>query len=119
MAGTSGNSVSNQTIRFLNENFQLHHHRPSQFDDNTALTFSFPGAYPSQGKRPDLEQSAFVQDLIRLGNWTMNVGLRWDHYQLIVNRQAVDPRFAISRYFPALGLDRTLFLRPGFPDAVV
>ena len=52
---------------FLNENFNYIITDPSQFDDDTALTFSFPGAYPSQGKRPDLEQSAFVQDLIRLG----------------------------------------------------
>ena len=53
---------------------------------------------------PDLEQSAFVQDLIRLGKWTINAGLRWDHYQLLLNRQAVDPRFSISRYFPSAGL---------------
>jgi hypothetical protein len=61
----------------------------------TACTFSF------SANRPDLEQSAFAQDLIHLGNWTINAGLRWDHYQLVLNRQAVDPRFAISRYFPS------------------
>jgi hypothetical protein len=109
---------------FLNENFNYIITDPSQFDPNTALTFSFPGAYPSQGKRPDLEQSAFVQDLIRLKNWTINVGLRWDHYQLIVNRQAVDPRFAISRYFPNLGLiahfsyDR-VFQTPSFENILL
>jgi Carboxypeptidase regulatory-like domain/TonB-dependent Receptor Plug Domain len=109
---------------FLNENFNYIITDPSQFDDDTALTFSFPGAYPSQGKRPDLEQSAFVQDLIRLKNWTINVGLRWDHYQLIVNRQAVDPRFAISRYFPSLGLiahfsyDR-VFQTPSFENILL
>ena len=109
---------------FLNENFNYIITDPSQFDENTALTFSFPGAYPSQGKRPDLEQSAFVQDLIRLGNWTMNLGLRWDHYQLIVNRQAVEPRFAISRYFPSLGLiahfsyDR-VFQTPSFENILL
>jgi TonB-dependent Receptor Plug Domain len=109
---------------FLNENFNYLITDPSQFDDNTALTFSFPGAYPSQGHRPDLEQSAFVQDLIRLGNWTMNLGLRWDHYQLIVNRQAVQPRLAISRYFPSLGLiahfsyDR-VFQTPSFENLLL
>ena len=102
---------------YLNENFNYIITDPSQFDDNTALTFSFPGAYPSQGQRPDLEQSAFVQDLIRLGNWTINAGLRWDHYQLIVNRNAVGPRFAISRYFPIDGFDRPFFLRPRLSDA--
>jgi hypothetical protein len=69
-----------------------------QFDPTTPLTFGFLGS------RPDLEQSAFVQDLVRLGNWTINAGLRWDHYQLLLNRQAVDPRFSISRNFPSANL---------------
>jgi hypothetical protein len=109
---------------WIHENFNYHITDPSQFDDDTALTFSFPGAYPSQGQRPDLEQSAFVQDLIRLGNWTINAGLRWDHYQLVVNQQAVDPRFAISRYFPKLGLiahfsyDR-VFQTPSFENILL
>ena len=109
---------------FLNENFRYLITDPSQFDDNTALTFNFPGAYPSQGKRPDLEQSAFVQDLIHLGNWTMNLGLRWDHYQLIVNQQAVEPRLAVSRFFPSIGLvahfsyDR-VFQTPSFENLLL
>ena len=67
--------------------------------DAGATTFAFTGT------RPDLEQSAYVQDLIRLGNWTVIAGLRWDHYQLLVNQNAVSPRLAISRYFPTLGLN--------------
>jgi hypothetical protein len=67
--------------------------------DTGATNFSFTGS------RPDLEQSAYVQDLIRLGNWTVNAGLRWDHYQLLVNQNAVGPRVAMSRYFPTLGLN--------------
>ncbi|MGB8770317.1 MAG: TonB-dependent receptor [Candidatus Korobacteraceae bacterium] len=109
---------------FLHENFDYTITDPSQFDPDTALNFTFPGAYPSQGQRPDLEQSAFVQDLIRLGNWTINAGLRWDHYQLVVNKQAVDPRLAISRYFPKLGLlahfsyDR-VFQTPSFENLLL
>jgi Carboxypeptidase regulatory-like domain/TonB-dependent Receptor Plug Domain len=109
---------------FLNENFNYVITDPSQFAPGTALTFYFPGAYPSQGQRPDLEQSAFVQDLVHLGNWTMNVGLRWDHYQLIVNQQSFDPRVAISRYFPKLGLlahfsyDR-VFQTPSFENILL
>jgi hypothetical protein len=83
---------------FLNENFSYFITDPTQFDEGTPLTFSF------MGNRPDLEQSAFAQDLIRLGNWTINIGLRWDHYQLLLNRQAVDPRVSISRAFPSSGL---------------
>ncbi len=82
----------------INENFSYIITDPTQFDDGTPLTFHF------QQSRPDLEQSAFVQDLIRLGNWTISAGLRWDHYQLLLNRQAVDPRVAISRAFPSAGV---------------
>jgi TonB-dependent Receptor Plug Domain len=103
---------------FLNENFRYSITDPSQFDPGTPLTFSF------LANRPDLEQSAFVQDLIRLGNWTINVGVRWDHYQLILNRQAVDPRFSISRYFSSADLvlhfsyDR-VFQTPSFENILL
>jgi hypothetical protein len=109
---------------FLNENFSYVITDPSQFDDDTALAFSFPGANPSQGKRPDLEQSAFVQDQIHVGNWAINLGLRWDHYQLVVNKQALDPRVAVSRYFPSIGLiahssyDR-IFQTPSFENILL
>jgi hypothetical protein len=83
---------------FLNENFSYMITDPTQFDDGTPLTFGFVAS------RPDLEQSAFAQDLIRLGNWTINAGVRWDHYQLLLNRQAVGPRLSIARYFPSAGL---------------
>lgn len=78
---------------FLNEQFADIITDPSQFDPGTPTTFSFTG------NRPDLEQSAYVQDLIRLRNWTISAGLRWDHYQLLVNQNAVSPRLSVSRYF--------------------
>ena len=56
-------------------------------------------AFIFQDQRPDLEQAGFIQDLIRLRNWTISSGLRWDHYQLLLNDQALQPRFSISRYF--------------------
>jgi hypothetical protein len=83
---------------YLNENFGFVITDPSQFDPGTPSPFRFVA------NRPDLEQSAFVQDQVHLGNWTINAGIRWDHYQLILNRQAVDPRLSVSRYFPAAGL---------------
>ena len=83
---------------YLNENFGFIITDPTQFDPGTPSPFSFAA------NRPDLEQSAFVQDLVHLGNWTISAGLRWDHYQLILNRQAVDPRISIARYFPSAGL---------------
>jgi hypothetical protein len=86
--------------------------------DAGALTFTFVSS------RPDLEQSAYVQDLIRLGNWTVNAGLRWDHYQLLLNQNAFSPRVALSRYFPTLGLnlhgsyDR-IFQTPSFENILL
>ncbi len=78
---------------FLHERYADVITNPSYFDPGTPTTFSFVGS------RPDLEQSAYVQDLVRLGNWTISAGLRWDHYQLLVNQNAVSPRLGVSRYF--------------------
>ncbi len=80
---------------FLHENFNYNITDPDQYDPDTPLTLSFTA------HRPDLEQAVYIQDLMRLGNWTVNAGLRWDHYQLMLNRHAVQPRLAISRYFPS------------------
>jgi hypothetical protein len=86
--------------------------------DAGATTFSFTGS------RPDLEQSAYVQDAIRLADWTVNAGLRWDHYQLLLNQNAVSPRVAISRYFPSIGVnlhgsyDR-IFQTPSFENILL
>lgn len=71
---------------------------PTQFDPGTPAAFQFAGS------RLDLEQSAFGQDLIRLGAWTVSAGLRWDHYQLLVNQNAVSPRLAVARHFSSAGL---------------
>lgn len=104
--------------KFLNEKFNYVITDPTQYDPSTPLTFAF------KGNRPDLEQAAFIQDLIRLGNWTISAGLRWDHYQLMLNRQAFSPRLAISRYFPAAGVvlhfsyDR-IFQTPSFENLLL
>jgi hypothetical protein len=79
---------------FLNENFSYLITDPSQFDPGTPTAFRFIGS------KPDLEQSAFLQDQIRLGNWTISAGLRWDHYQLVLNQNAVSPRLGVARFFP-------------------
>jgi len=103
---------------FLHEHFGFVITDPTQFDPSTPATFHFAASHP------DLEQAAFVQDLIHLGNWTINAGLRWDHYQLLLNRQAVDPRLAISRYFPGADLvvhfsyDR-VFQTPSFENVLL
>jgi outer membrane cobalamin receptor len=83
---------------FLREHFSDVISDFTQFDPGTPPTYNFAE------NRPNLEQSAFVQDLIRLGNWTVSAGLRWDHYQLLVNQNAVSPRLGVSRYFRSADL---------------
>ncbi len=77
-----------------------------------------------QDQRPDLEQSAFVEDLIRLNKWTISAGLRYDHYQLILNDWQLQPRFSIARYFPSantvlhFSYDR-IFQTPSFENILL
>ena len=86
--------------------------------DSGATTFAF------QAQRPDLEQSAYVEDAVRLGKWSVDAGLRWDHYQLLLNQNAVSPRLAVSRYFSSAGInihfsyDR-IFQTPSFENILL
>ncbi len=88
------------------------------FDPGTSPTFAFSGS------RPDLEQGAFVQDLMHFDKWTVNAGLRWDHYQLLVNENAASPRFSAARYLPGANLivhfsyDR-VFQTPSFENILL
>jgi len=83
---------------FLNEKLNYNITDPTQFDPGSPLAFAY------RANRPDLEQSVFLQDQIRLHNWTINAGLRWDHYQLLLNSQAFQPRLAISHYFQSANI---------------
>src|SRR5262245_54242958 len=67
---------------------------PTDFDPTVPLEFSFAD------HANDREQAAFFQDQIRLGAWTVNAGLRWDHYHLLVNEQAVSPRLGVAWSWP-------------------
>lgn len=92
---------------FLHENFSWHitDYSLGGFDPSTPENFPPPPATgPFVASHADLEQAAFLQDLIRLGNWTVSAGLRWDHYQLLANQNAVSPRLSVSRYFPLAGV---------------
>jgi hypothetical protein len=103
---------------FLRENFSYAITNPFVFDPGTPAAFFFAQ------HRPDLEQSGFVQDLLRLGNWTVSAGLRWDHYQLLLNQNALSPRLGVARYFPSLDLvvhasyDR-IFQTPDFENLLL
>jgi len=70
----------------------------SQFDADTRPTFSFTG------HGLDREQALYVQDLMRLGRLTLSAGLRWDHYHLVIDRNALSPRLGIAWYWPRADL---------------
>jgi hypothetical protein len=103
---------------FLHENFLYAITDPTQFDPGT------PGSLHFAEQRPDLEQSAFVEDLARLGAWTVSAGLRWDHYQLLLNQKAWSPRLSVGRSLPSLNMvlhasyDR-VFQTPSFENILV
>lgn len=103
---------------FLNEKLNYLITDPTQFDPGSPLTFTY------QANRPDLEQSLYVQDEIRFRNWTINAGLRWDHYQLLLNQHALQPRFAVSHYFSSkdtvihFSYDR-IFQTPSFENILL
>jgi hypothetical protein len=77
---------------FLHENFNYIITDPTQFDDDTPTTLP---TFNQSG--PDLEQSTFVEDMVHLGQWNISAGLRWDHYQLLLNQNAFSPRISVGR----------------------
>ena len=58
--------------------------------ESEALTFA--------DRRHGGEQAAFLQDLIRVGQATVSIGVRYDHYRLVEREHAVSPRLSAS-YF--------------------
>ncbi len=90
-----GGDVIVGTVR---ERFSYQLTDPTQFDPDTPAAFSF------EDRRPNREQALFVQDQVRLGSWTVNAGLRWDHYQLAVNEYAVSPRLSVAWSWPTADL---------------
>ena len=103
---------------FLHENFNYLITDPIQFDPDTPPSLTFIA------NRPDLEQSAFAEDLIRIGRWTISAGLRWDHYQLLLNQDAFSPRLSVGRYLPSLNMvlhasfDR-IYQTPSFENILI
>ena len=90
-----GGDVSAGTVH---ERFGYRITDPDQFDADAPRTFAF------EDRRADREQAVFVQDQMRLGPWTVNAGVRWDHYRLVVDESAVSPRLGVAWSWPAANL---------------
>jgi hypothetical protein len=102
----------------------LHEAFSDTITDFTQFDVGTPGSFTFSGKGRDYEQAAFVQDNVRLGQWSLNAGLRWDHYQLLVNQNAVSPRLGVARYWKAANMvlhisyDR-IFQTPAFENILL
>jgi hypothetical protein len=55
-------------------------------------------------RRRSTEAAAFVQDHIRLGNFAATLGIRMDHYRLLIEDTAFSPRVGLSYYVPRADL---------------
>ena len=82
----------------IRENFGYEITDPGQFDPATPALFDFAD------RRRDREQALFVQDQVRIGAWTVNAGVRWDRYHLVVDESAVSPRIGVAWSWPAADL---------------
>jgi hypothetical protein len=102
----------------LQENLNYLITDPSQFDPDTPQSFRF------YDHAPDREQGAFGQDTLHWKNLTLSGGLRFDHYDLIVNQVGWSPRAGVAVYWPKTQIvfraayDR-IFQTPAFENILV
>jgi hypothetical protein len=47
------------------------------------------------------ELSAYIEDSIKLHNWTVNAGVRGDHYNGLSRARQIEPRVALAYHFPS------------------
>ncbi len=85
-------------LQSLHENFNYLITDPSQFDPSLPLSYAFTG------QAHDAEPAVYVQDRITFRNLTVQAGIRFDAYNLLVHDHAVSPRLAAVWYSEKAGL---------------
>jgi outer membrane cobalamin receptor len=91
---------------------------PTQFDPDTPPAFTF------YGHAPDREQGVFGQDHFHWRNLTIDAGIRFDHYDFLVNQTGWSPRLGAAYYWPwtkivfRAAYDR-IFQTPAFENLLV
>ncbi|HVN03112.1 MAG TPA: TonB-dependent receptor [Bryobacteraceae bacterium] len=91
---------------------------PAPFDPGTPPAFGF------YSHAQDREQAVFGQDEVHWKHLTLTAGLRFDHYDLLVNQTGWSPRLGVGYYLPKLKInlhvsyDR-VFQTPPFENLLV
>ncbi len=60
-----------------------------------------PQSFRFSARRRSREAGAFVQDHWQLGPWTLDAGIRWDYYGLLVHESAFSPRLGLAYHWAA------------------
>lgn len=99
-----------------------------QFDytlaDDEDLPPGTPAAFAFADRRPGREGALFLQNQFRTGRLTLNTGLRWDTYRLVVGARALSPRVSGAWSWPHQGVvlraayDRA-FQTPAFENLLI
>jgi outer membrane receptor protein involved in Fe transport len=97
------------TITPIRENFSFYPTRP--FNDvvdedgnvlaNPINAFTAADPFVFQGQRRGRTLSAYAQDRFPVfKNFTLDVGLRYDNYRLLISEDALSPRIGVAYYIP-------------------
>jgi hypothetical protein len=68
------------------------------FDDELPVSFRFAD------QRRGREHSAYLQDVVRAGDFTFSAGVRWDRYRLLITETFISPRLGASWNVPGARL---------------
>ncbi|HKG98591.1 MAG TPA: TonB-dependent receptor, partial [Pyrinomonadaceae bacterium] len=97
------------TITPVRENFSFYPTRPFEdiVDENGTVfpnpinSFTAANPFDFTGRRTGRTLSAYAQDRFTLfKNFTLDVGLRYDNYRLLVKEGAFSPRVGVAYYIP-------------------
>lgn len=93
----------------LEENFSFYPTVPFEdlFDEsgnvvpNPVNSFTATNPFVFQGSKTGRTLSAYVQDRFTVfKNFTLDAGLRYDNYKLLISEQALSPRIGVAYYIP-------------------
>ncbi|MGH9581142.1 MAG: TonB-dependent receptor plug domain-containing protein, partial [Terriglobales bacterium] len=105
--GTHSLKAGVQVLRLpIHEEFLVAATDPAILADPANPASAFPLASPFQfdGRRTGNETSFFAQDRFTLGGrLTLDVGLRFDHYRIVVEEDHVSPRVGVAYYVKKTG----------------